>query len=179
MLGPRTMYMLEHMRGRATRQPAKSARPLRVGLRRSSAALRHLPDGRASRCAPRPGPVSIIHARFGPSATGPRLGATPKDMPGHIRGGATRARAGPAGPHAGRGALASGRRRQRLEVADTTAPSAPGPVAKARPPKPCGLWKQALAVCHGAGQQQRAQIGGNIAIRESGHEETRPASGKG
>ena len=55
----------------------------------------------------------IIRASFGPCMAGPRLGATTKDMPEHIRGGATLARDGPAGPLRGgpplhRGGVAKG-----------------------------------------------------------------------
>ena len=47
------MDMPKHIRGGATRDPAKIARPARVALGWRSASLRALPDGPASRCAPR------------------------------------------------------------------------------------------------------------------------------
>ena len=62
------MDMPTHIRGRATRRPAKSARPLRVGLGWRSASLRGSPDVPASRFAPRlvgvsrPAPTALIQS---------------------------------------------------------------------------------------------------------------------
>ena len=66
------MDMPTHIRGRATRRPVKSARPLRVGTNQfggwRSASLRGSPDVPASRFAPRlagpssPEPTALIQS---------------------------------------------------------------------------------------------------------------------
>ncbi len=55
--------MLVHIRGRATRRPAKIARSLGIALGWSSASLRTSPDGPASRFGPR------LAAGLSPEAT--------------------------------------------------------------------------------------------------------------
>ena len=68
-LGARTMDMLVHIRGRATRRPAKNARPARVALGWPSASLRTSPDAPAShfgpRLAARPSPEATALVQFG------------------------------------------------------------------------------------------------------------------